>query len=400
MQRVDLKKVLEMLVNEEQGNAENLLHQWFVDKTKSIHESLMQEDDDVLDEDATKDIKDDEDSIEAEEYYGDGDLSEDEEDDHHIDSLAAADVQDGSEDLDVSDFDNDDGSEDDLDGDLDDESEPDEEGEQTIAGLADEVEGLQSELQRLKSEFAKIQGGEDEDSDEENLDSEGDEAGDHEEPDGDEDEEGNEPGEEGSEEDEVEESYNDLSEAKKGKKGLPPWLKKGGKKGKEDDKEDDKKTTKKSPKKGEQPPWLKKGKKKVEESDDFDFLDLEEDYKLENVPAANLSGTKEIGSGGSLKVNNDSPIPQKKPDQRVGGSAVEIKSGTRPNGYNRETPPKVATPLIKSPKNEKQELKAVPKDGNSSATLNKKGDGFGSDSPKSPIGAGATDLRGNALKRK
>jgi hypothetical protein len=402
MQRVDLKKVLEMLVNEEQGNAENLLHQWFVEKTKSIHESLMQEDDDVLDEDATKDIEDDQESIEGEEYCGGSDLKEDDDDDHHIASLAATDVQD-DDDFDVSDFDNSDNEDseegsDDLEGSTESSEEP------SVENLADEVKDLQSELERLKSEFAKIQGDEGseeaENDEDENPDAEADEVGDHEEPDGDEDEDGNEPGEEDSDEDEVEESFDflDLEEAKKGK--MPPWLKKGkkDKKDDDDDEEDDKKSSKKSPKKGVQPPWLKK--KKVKESDDLDFLDLEEDYKLENVSTAGLSGTKEIGSGGSLKVNNDSPIPQRKPDQRVGGSAVQIKSGSTPKGYDRETPPKVAAPLVKSPKNEKQDLKAVPKDGNSSATLNKKGDGFGSDSPKSPIGAGATDLRGSTLKRK
>ena len=210
--------------------------------------------------------------------------------------------------------------------------------------LEDQVEDLEAELKELKDQlkaFIDDEGEETTDTDvesddsDENSDAEADEEGDHEEPDGDEDEEGKEPGED----EEVEESY--------------------------------------------------------------DFLDLEEAFTLAKVPDPKLAGNREIGDkGNSLQTNDVSPIPQKKPDQRVGGSAVEIKT-TQHKGYERETAPAVnsKTGLKNQVMNAKQDLKNVPEGGDKTAIINKKGDGFGSDSPKSPIGAGATDLRGNVFKR-
>jgi hypothetical protein len=252
MQRVDLKKVLEMLINEEQGNAEDLLHQWFVEKTKTIHEGLMQEDDDILEkDDLTDKIEDDKDSIKAEEYFGESDFDEEGDEDSHIDAVAAKDVADGGT-LATDDLDSEEGSEepegDDLAGEEDDE----------LTHVADKVKDLEADLERLKSKFKEIQGGEegeeDQEGDEFNFDAEGDEAGDHEEPDGDEDAEGNEPGKEPGEEGNVDESF--LNE--------------------------------------------------------FDFVDLDEAFTLELIKDPGLDGSKEIGKeGGKVNVNTTSPIPQR-----------------------------------------------------------------------------------------
>jgi hypothetical protein len=146
MQKVDLKKVLDMLVNEEQDSAEGLLHQWFVEKTKAIHERMIQEDDIFETDDLTKSIEDDQDAIEAEEYYGeDEDSPMGDEDDGAIDADAASDVE------------ADDGSDDDMAGDTDVPADV-----TTMAtdpkAIQDQFADLQSDLARLKAEFAKITG--------------------------------------------------------------------------------------------------------------------------------------------------------------------------------------------------------------------------------------------------
>ena len=148
MQKVDLKKVLDMLINEEQDKAEGLLHQWFVEKTKAIHENLMQ-DDDVLE----NDIEDDQDEVQSEEFYGEAEGSEDEDDGKEVDALASDDV---SNDLDGDD---DDGTVDHVPG-GDDEPFTGSEEDMTTdpAAIMDQFDDLQSDLARLKAEFEKITG--------------------------------------------------------------------------------------------------------------------------------------------------------------------------------------------------------------------------------------------------
>jgi hypothetical protein len=142
-----------MLVNEEQDSAEGLLHQWFVEKTKSIHERMIQEDDIFETDDLTKPIEDDQDEIEAEEYYGEDDDSPmGDEDDGAIDADAASDVE------------ADDGSDDDMTSDSDVPADV-----TTMAtdpkAIQDQFADLQSDLARLKAEFAKITGIDTPDSD-------------------------------------------------------------------------------------------------------------------------------------------------------------------------------------------------------------------------------------------
>lgn len=64
MQKVDLNKVLEALINEEHDEATGLVHEWIVQLSGQVHESLMAEDE------AADDIAADQDAIEAEEVYG------------------------------------------------------------------------------------------------------------------------------------------------------------------------------------------------------------------------------------------------------------------------------------------------------------------------------------------
>jgi hypothetical protein len=131
-----------------------------------------------------------------------------------------------------------------------------------------------------------------------------------------------------------------------------------------------------------------------------DFADLEESWDLEAVKDPNLNGGKEIGAAGAkVAVNDKSPLPEHDADARVGGNVVEIHAEEH-SGYDRE-----AAPAVKARPLKKNEVKKtfdgqskVSKEGDKSAMLNST-KGFGSDSPKSPIGQ-ATDLRGSDFKRK
>lgn len=320
--KVDLQKVLEMLINEEQEQATGLLHQWFVEQSKAVHESIMQEDDGVLEgDDQTQEIEDDQDAIKSEEYYSEAEG--DDEDAEDADVEADADVE-----VDADDADVDAG----LDADVD------------VADdeVQDQIEDLQADLARLKAEFNALMGVEEKEHDAD-IDGDGDIA---------------------------DVDAGEEEEAEVAKEGLTLEAEE-----------------------------VEESEEAIEEGDEF--ADLDESFKLEPVADPNLSGGKEIGkAGASVSVNDKSPIPQKKGEARVGGAAVEIKAKEH-KGYAREAAPEVKkSPLLKNQvKNAAADLEGVSKEGDKSAVLNKK-DGFGSDSPKSPIGAGATDLRGSDLKRK
>lgn len=314
MNKVDLNQVLDLLISEDRDSASKLLHNWFVDMSKGIHESMMQEEDEVLEDERLQDIEDDKDDIESEEFYGESDLGDEE---------GAGDAEVGGEE----------GAEAGAEfGDAE-AAEPE--------TVEDRVEDLEATLAGLKAQFAELMGGA-EDAPEA------------------------EAGEEGEGEVEGEESETENTFESKD----------------EDEDED---------------------KEEVDESlfDESDFADLEESFELEPVKNPSMMGGQEIGSDGKkIAVNDVSPLPSKKGPDRVGGKPVEIKAKEH-RGHERETAPGVKQmPLLKNQvKTADANLTPVSKEGDKSAMLNKK-DGFGSDSPKSPIGAGATDLRGSDFKRK
>lgn len=327
MAKVELTKVLDMLISEEQDKATGLLHQWFVEQSKAIHESLMQEDDMMGSSDLTGDIQDDQDEIKSEEYYGEAD-----------EEAEGEDIVDGGEEgEDVGG---------DVDGALDGEMAPEE------MPIGDRVEDLEADIERLKAEFRALVGGEDEvvDGVEDQMGGEGASM----------DPEGFASGEE----EVADESMMHMREGEET----------------EEEEED------------------------IEESfSDEDFAALEESFELEKIADPKLNGGKEIGADGkTVQINDHSPLPNRKPSDRVGGTPVVVH-GPDHKGYERENAPTVKTrPGLKNEiKNAMQNLTPVSKEGNKAALLNKKGDGFGSDSPKSPIGGGNEDLRGNAdFKRK
>lgn len=337
MQKVELNKVLDLLIAEDRDQAEKMLHEWFVGKSKSILEELMQEDDEALDG-----IQSDKDEIESEEYYGDADLNEaGDEDEAEADMDADAEV--AGDEAEMGDM----GDEAEMSADMGDMG-----GEPAIeeVPVEDKVEDLEAQLASLKAEFDKLMGveevehGEDFNADgaiEGDMDGMDDMGAD------------DQFAAEGvfeSEEDDAE----DLDEAKE---------------------EDD----------------------DAEELDE-DFQDLEESFELEKVKNPDMSEGSEAGDGGKVAVSKDSPIPQKKTTDRVGGNAVEMKGKTH-KGYAREASPAVnSKPILKNQvKNAKADLEAVKPEGDKSALLNK---GPAADKGKSPIGGGAVDLRGSDMKRK
>ncbi len=330
MQKVELSKVLDLLIAEDREEASKLLHEWFVGKSKSILEELMQEDDDALDG-----IEADKEEIESEEYYSDADLTEegDEEGEEAADVAdevgAEADADFGGDEIEAAG--------DDLGAEL---------GAEAEVPVEDKVEDLEAQLASLKAEFDKLMGGE--------------EAGDEfgaEEVAGDE-FAGDDFGGEVEGDDEF--AAESVLESEEGDEEAL------------DESEE------------------------LEEDDDFQ--DLEESFELEKVKDPDMSEGSEAGDGKKQAVTKDSPIPQRKTEDRVGGAVVEIKGKTH-KGYAREASPSVnSKPILKNQvSNAKADLVAVSPEGDKSALINK---GPAPDKGKSPIGGGAVDLRGNDMKRK
>lgn len=69
MKNIDLKQYLNLLIADDKENADKLLHEYIVSKARQIHEDLMREDDEIMDE-AFDDIADDLEEIENEEFLG------------------------------------------------------------------------------------------------------------------------------------------------------------------------------------------------------------------------------------------------------------------------------------------------------------------------------------------
>jgi hypothetical protein len=407
MKTVDLNKVLEMLVNEEQNEAAGLLHEWFVERSKQIHEELMSEDNSL-----SQDIEDDQEAIESEEFYSEaeGDDAEEEAEGEETDADLEADSEELPADMDA-----------DMVG-----------GEELPAEetIADTIEDLEAVMARLKAEFAEITGTDEEGEETPVVESMDDDQWDYEDrvkgdfdefyakaqasngvfidsdesdyyhfvvaiipysediPDVD--------GDEDEDEDGDDEGYNpgvdvvpniEQIAASLGVDKGDAWAQAYASDGKalaliSFEKSED-----------------EMDESVVTESED-DFADLEESWTLEPVKDPNLNGGKEIGADGAkVAVNDKSPLPEHDADARVGGKAVEIHSDHH-EGHEREAAPEVkARPLLKNQvKKATDGQTKVSKEGDKSAKLNSK-DGFGSDSPKSPIGQ-ATDLRGSDFKRK
>ena len=330
MKNANLNKIVDLIINEEMDEAKILLSQWFLNQNKAVYESLMQDEyGSYNSDDRTKDIKNDQKEIESEEYFGEDDNSNDtEEDDLNSEHEADSEVEDGTD------------SEEELDNSEENDSEDD--------SLKDQVVDLQSEMERLKAEFDKLISGEDHDD----LDSDekpeedsykfSDDFG------GDSDD-----SHDDSRDDSHDDSYGDTEEDDNHYN--------------EDEDSDD-------------------SMDDLDESllDIDDFLNLDEGFDLELVKDVEKTSNKEVGSNGKrLDINNKSIGLQPKASDRLKGDPVVIKSVDH-RGFDREKSPEVKQINMQS-KNSFNHLGTVSKDGDRSALLNNKADGFGKDSPKSPV---------------
>ena len=132
-----LEKALIALLNEEKDKADVLFHDFILERSRQIHESLRQGEDFILDESMENELA-------IDEMFGDDDLAEDDEEDMVADAgdeLAAGDE--------VSDVAGDDDADLALDGD---EGEP--------ATIDDRVSDLEADLQALAAEFDAMMSGE------------------------------------------------------------------------------------------------------------------------------------------------------------------------------------------------------------------------------------------------
>jgi hypothetical protein len=307
-----LEKVLELLINENEKEASALLHEWFVEKAREIHNQLIEEEDSVLEDEAG-------DEMAAETFYEEG---EDEE----------------GEDMDMDD------AEMEVDADLGDEEGPEDmEGEEPVE-LDDRMDDLEAELAELKAEFEKLMGDEEGDDMGGDMDADmgddmdadmGDDMGD----DMDADMPEEEPKEsmgfgEGVYESEDEDE--DLEEAKDEDEDLDESF----------------------------------------DLDEDEFADLEESAMSMLQSVKNQNSEAEVAAGKKVTVQKTSPLPSHPTDKRVeGGKPVQRKS-TEYSGYNMETPPAVKQGTgAKSPSNvmkkSKDALHSAPKAGAGSALLNK-----------------------------
>jgi len=150
-----LEKVLELLINEQREDAERLLHDWFVEQARNIHQELVAEDDHVIEDeilDDEFDVEEANDEIDAETMFGEKDLAEDDEDGEEEDELAIDDAEDDLEsDMDFGD------SEDDLEAGEDEDLDLGDDADEEV-DLEDKVDDLAAELEALKAEFDALNG--------------------------------------------------------------------------------------------------------------------------------------------------------------------------------------------------------------------------------------------------
>lgn len=172
MANTKLMKVMEYLINEQEDKARDLLHQIFIEKARAIHEEMMQEEDDDLDEktlggnemdDFADDLRADEAEIKGEEHFSmEGeDMGEEMPMDDAVEDLGdeledmdADDADMGDEEVEV-DMDDEDMTMDDDAGDdahMGGEAEHDESEEDRIEDLEAAIEALKAEFDALKHE--------------------------------------------------------------------------------------------------------------------------------------------------------------------------------------------------------------------------------------------------------
>jgi hypothetical protein len=329
-----LEKALIALLNEEREKADALFHEFILERSRQIHESLRQGEDFVLDESWEKELAVDEMFTEADLFGEDEEEGDDDEqinefdgDTADFDTEASDDTSDAADDADVdADADADVDSADDsaVDADVDAADDVDaEEGD-----IESRVDDIEAELQKLSAEFDALVAGEDDAIDAVRDDTEG--------------------GDFGNMDGDTDFGGDADADTDAGFGG-------------DVDGEDD-----------------------VEESFD-DFLESVTS-DLEKVSVKMVDGTEQ--GGGKITQNKKSPgLQPKLGDRALKGEPVQIKS-TEHNGYDKEPAPKTKD----MPKRQNTKAKAedgrtkVSKEGDKSAMLNDLKTNKGDD--KSIIGSG------------
>ena len=312
-----LEKAFVALLNEEHDKAEEMFHQFIVERARQIHESNRAGDDYVLNENWDEEIT-------TESYFTEDDLSDLEDDSEEM--PADEDGEDFGPEEKEDEFDTDDTDDmtggDGFDGYSND---SEEEEHEEIESSDERISDLQDQISELEAEFKAMMDA---------LQDEGDMSDDSEDMDDMSDMDDMDDGEiEGSEEDEIEDEAEAI----------------------EDDMDDEK-------------PAME-GEEHEEDYDDITESIIDE---LEKVSVSLEADGKEIGSGGGFTQNRGAAIPMKSKDARQGGQPIKMKHATH-KGFERETAPSVET--VKARRNNVKSadaaLSKVSKEGNKSAEINK-----------------------------
>jgi hypothetical protein len=331
--RKKLEKVLEYCLNDREKEASALLHEWFVEVARKINTKLMEDEELSNDDEMNKDL-DELDTLEGK-----------------------TDTEDGEENKEV-------------DGDLD------------FSNVKDEIEELRNEIDNLKADLEELmkdeEDEEDEEGEEDEEDVEGEEYDDENTEEKDEEDDVLEDEEEEDDEDDMEnwdwedlEDEEDIEDHEDDKKDVLT--------DDEMDMEDDEELKKLLSDEEDKEEDLDnvEDDEMVEEDDEEDFDNIVEDAMsvLKTVKSNNTED--EVGSGGNKKFepNKKSPLPQKKAKDRMDGATPLNRKDVNYKGkYDLEDPPSYKT--VKSYSNThnstKNVLHAVPREGDSSALLNKK----------------------------
>lgn len=317
--RMILEKALIALLNQEKDKADALFHDFILERSRQIHESLRQGEDFILDESM-------ENIMSIDEMFGEDEMMADEDDELAEDDLA---VDEPAADAPVGDevAGDDELTADDVTG--------DDEGEEEELPIEDRVTDLEADMQRLAAEFDAIIGGD--------SDVLGDKEGDElEEP--------------------VEEAMIQVSTTSDGEINVMAST---------DEDEDGLEG-------GLVPMGDDLGDTSMVDAPvddvgmDDDFNDLSESIVDELEKVAIPSGDGREQGNGKFKQNTVSPALNTPAEKRLAGAPVKIKSSEH-SGYDRETAP--STKKIETRSNVKTRStdgqSGVKKEGNAAAELNK-----------------------------
>jgi hypothetical protein len=334
-----LEKALIALLNEEREKADALFHDFILERSRQIHESLRQGEDFVLDESWEKELA-------ADQMFTEADLMGEDDDMGDSDADTVEEAEGDDEAVVASDDAAEDSEEDAADDSAEDsamDSAEDMEGEED---LEDRVDDLEAELFRLAAEFDQLVAGEDETVDAVRGDLEGEEFGEV----GGEDETLDPSMSDGfGDEDEVaEEGFDSLGEGKSFKRN-------------NDDDADDKKQQDKDRRKAREE--KKKGSEDLGES------------TTSELPKVSVKMADGVEQGGkSFTQNKKSPgLQPKLGDRALKGEPVKTINKTH-SGFEKETAPKVDDQKYVKARNTKAKAQdgreKVSKEGDKSAELN------------------------------